>query len=103
MERPARGRRASSERRGGAKYIRRSLLHVQQYYFFIKHLMGQRQHAPEDNLTEQIGASFDLAGNVTDDATEIDSERLPGPVSAIELLGVGVALMVISANSPTRA
>ncbi|WP_439373214.1 hypothetical protein [Bradyrhizobium sp. DASA03120] len=33
----------------------------------IKHPPGQRQHASEDNPTEQVGAAFDLAGNVADD------------------------------------
>jgi hypothetical protein len=35
-----------------------------------------------------------LAGNVADDASEIGSERLQGPDGALELLGVGIALML---------
>jgi hypothetical protein len=37
----------------------------------VKHPSRQRQHASKDNLTEQVGAAFDLAGNIADDADEI--------------------------------
>ncbi|OKO78829.1 hypothetical protein AC628_12565 [Bradyrhizobium sp. NAS96.2] len=60
----------------------------------VKHSSRQRQHAPKDNLAEQVGAAFDLEGNVADDTAEIGSERLQGPVGALELLGVGIALML---------
>ncbi|MGX9432671.1 hypothetical protein, partial [Bradyrhizobium sp. LeoA1S1] len=53
----------------------------------VKHPSRQRQHAFEDNLAKQAGAAFDLAGNITDDATEIGSEHLQGPVGALGGIG----------------
>jgi hypothetical protein len=60
----------------------------------VKHPSRQRQRASKDNLPEQVGAAFDLAGNVADDTSEIGSKRPQGPVGALELLGVGIALML---------
>jgi hypothetical protein len=51
-----------------------------------KHPSRQRQHAPKDNLAEQVGAAFGLVGNVADDTAEVGSERLQGPVGALERL-----------------
>ena len=45
----------------------------------------------EDAL--QLGVAFDLAHDVARDAAEIGSGRLQRPIGALELLGVGVALM----------
>jgi hypothetical protein len=66
--------------------------------FLLKHPSRQRQHAQKDTLTKhgvltKRGVAFDLAGDVADDTAEIGSKRLQGPVGALELLGVGVALM----------
>jgi hypothetical protein len=33
----------------------------------VEHPSRQRQHAPKDNLAEQVGAAFGLVGNVADD------------------------------------
>jgi hypothetical protein len=38
--------------------------------------------------------AFDLAGDVADDAAEIGAQLFERPVGALELLGVGVALML---------
>src|SRR6185312_6904698 len=50
----------------------------------FKHPSRPRQHALERDPTEQVGAAFKLAAYVADDATEIGSERLQGPVGALE-------------------
>ena len=38
--------------------------------------------------------AFDLAGNVANDAAQIGPQLLQHPVGALELLGVGIALML---------
>lgn len=59
----------------------------------------QRQHASEEiSLSESARAS--IVGNVADDAPEIGSERLQGPVGARELLGMNIAL-VLDQHEPT--
>ena len=45
----------------------------------------------EDAL--QLGLALDLAHDVAHDPAEIGADRLQRPVGALELLGVGVALM----------
>lgn len=43
---------------------------------------------------KQADAAFELAGDIADDAAEIGSQRPQGPVGALELLGVGIALVL---------
>jgi hypothetical protein len=60
----------------------------------IKRLLCQCQLAQKGALTEQGGVASDLASNVADDAPEISSERPQGSAGALELLGMGIALML---------
>lgn len=60
----------------------------------VKHPSRQRQHAVERDLMKQADAAFELAGDIADDAAEIGSQRPQGPVGALELLGVGIALVL---------
>ena len=41
----------------------------------------------------QFSLALDLAHDIADDPAEIGADRLQRPVGAVELLGVGVALM----------
>src|SRR5579872_5696240 len=59
----------------------------------LAHLSSQRQDASEHHLLEPA-IPLDLASDVADDTAEIGSERLQGPVGALELLGVGIALVL---------
>src|ERR1700742_446682 len=54
---------------------------------------GPRQDGPEDDLLEP-DVAVDLSGDVADDAAQIGPKRFQGPVGALELLGVGIALML---------
>ena len=57
----------------------------------LAHPAGQHERMGEDAL--QFSLALDLAHDVANDPTEIGSDRLQRPVGALELLGVGVALM----------
>lgn len=57
----------------------------------VPHLPGQRQHPLS---TKQVGIATEFTSYVADDAAKIGLERLQGPVGALELLGVSVALML---------
>jgi hypothetical protein len=57
----------------------------------LAHAAGEHQRMGEDAL--QFGVVLDLARDVARDPAEIGSDRLQRPVGALELLGVGVALM----------
>ena len=57
----------------------------------LAHPAGEHERMGEDAL--QRGVAFDLAHDVARDAAEIGSDRLQRPIGALELLGVGVALM----------
>jgi len=52
----------------------------------------QAQEISERRL--EPGIAVDLAGDVADDAAEIGLELAQSPVSALELLGIGVTLML---------
>jgi len=56
--------------------------------------MRRRALSPSPAFITKRGVAFDLAGNVADDTPEIGSMRLQGALGALELLGVGVALML---------
>jgi len=60
----------------------------------IEHASRPRQHAVERDPMEQADVAFDLAGDVADDAAKIGPKRPQGPVGALELLGVGIALVL---------
>ena len=55
------------------------------------HAAGEHQRMGEDAL--QLGLALDLAHDVANDPAEIGSDRLQRPVGALELFGMGVALM----------
>ena len=57
----------------------------------LAHPARQHQRMGEDAL--QLGLAPDLAHDVAHDPAEIGADRLQRPVGALELLGVGVALM----------
>ena len=57
----------------------------------LAHAKGEHQRMGEDAL--QCGVALDLAHDVARDAAEIGADRLQSPVGALELLGVGVALV----------
>ena len=57
----------------------------------LAHPAGQHQRMGEDAL--QFGLALDLAHDVANDPAEIGADRPQRPVGALELLGVGVALM----------
>ena len=57
----------------------------------LAHPARQRQRMGEDAL--QLGLAPDLAHDVADDPAEIGADRPQRPVGALELLGVGVALV----------
>ena len=57
----------------------------------LAHAAGEHQRVGEDAL--QCGVALDLAHDVARDPTEISADRPRRPVGALELLGVGVALM----------
>jgi hypothetical protein len=59
----------------------------------ITHTPCPRQDGAEDQVLKRAVA-LDLAGDVADHAAEISFELLRGPVGALELLGVGIALML---------
>ena len=57
----------------------------------LAHPAGEHERMGEGAL--QFSLALDLAHDVADDPAEIGSDRLQRPVGALELLGVGVALM----------
>ena len=57
----------------------------------LAHAAGEHQRMGEDAL--QFGVAPDLAHDVARDPAEIGSDRLQRPVGALELFGVGIALM----------
>ena len=57
----------------------------------LAHPAGEHQRMGEDAL--QFSLALDLAHDVANDPAEIGADRLQRPVGALELLGVGVALM----------
>jgi len=57
----------------------------------LAHPAGEHQRMGEDAL--QFSLALDLAHDVARDPAEIGADRLQRPVGALELLGVGVALM----------
>ena len=60
----------------------------------FEHPPRQRQRTSQGDLTEQVGAVVELAGDVADDTAEIGFELPQSSVGALELLGVGIALML---------
>jgi hypothetical protein len=67
----------------------------------LAHPAGEHERMGEDAL--QRGVAFDLAHDVARDAAEIGSDRLQRLIGALELLGVGLALMGDQRMFPTRA
>jgi hypothetical protein len=67
----------------------------------LAHAPRQRQQLCERRFEPAV--TVDLAGDVADHAAEIGSQRLELPLGALELLGVGIALVLGQANLPTRA
>ena len=57
----------------------------------LAHPARQHERMAEDAL--QFGFAPDLAGDVANDPAEIGAQRLQRPVGALELFGVGIALM----------
>jgi hypothetical protein len=57
----------------------------------LAHLAAEHERMGEDAL--QFGVAPDLAHDVARDPAEIGSDRLQHPVGALELFGVGIALM----------
>ena len=58
----------------------------------LAHPAGQQQRLGEAPLRARV--AVDLAADVADDAAEIGPERAQRPVGALELLGVGIALVL---------
>src|SRR6476620_11343240 len=58
----------------------------------LSHPSRQAQQPGEFGI--EAGITFDLAGNVPDDAAEIGLECAQSPVGALELLGMGVTLIL---------
>ena len=59
----------------------------------ITHATCPCQNVLEDHLLEP-GVVIDLTGDVADDAAQIGPQRLQGSIGALELLGMGIALML---------
>ena len=57
----------------------------------LAHPAGEHERMGEGAL--QFSLALDLAHDIADDPAEIGADRLQRPVGAVELLGVGVALM----------
>jgi hypothetical protein len=57
----------------------------------LAHAAGKHERMGESAL--QFGLAIDLAHDVANDPAEIGSDRPQRPVGALELLGVGVALV----------
>jgi hypothetical protein len=57
-----------------------------------EHAAGPAQQPGGHRL--QPGIAVDLAGNVPDDAAQVGLELAQSPIGALELLGMGVALVL---------
>ena len=66
----------------------------------ILHPARERERQGED--LGELRPAANLADDVADDAPEHRAQAPQGLVRALELLGVGVALILISAILPTR-